>query len=300
MSKPTGYELSQRWHEFTYQVDDNKPIHGSLIFMILELHNKLFGKEVFGLPTDDVMESIGIKNKATYYSAIKYLQKNDFIEVLQLSKNRFTSTKIKLGEAFYRIKIVTATVTAIDTATVTATVPISNTNVLQTNTPTKPVEVVSDSNESEPPKKSASKKVPPKRVPAKKKKETDPLHAKLVERFHDFHLEHKKRKFQWGKGKEFKQFEFFIVKFRATCQEHDVSEVDMPEQFEAIFLHGCKKIGGYYWDSLSPTLFNSKYNEILSKVNTHNNGQASNILQHALDTVDRMYPKEQPTARTGT
>jgi len=65
---------------------------------VIEHANKLGWKDKFGLPTGLVMEAIGIKSYSVYKKTFDDLAEFGFFEVVQYSKNQYTSNVIALKE----------------------------------------------------------------------------------------------------------------------------------------------------------------------------------------------------------
>ena len=62
-----SYELSRKFWDFAFENPDRiKPIHAAIYFFAIEHCNRLGWKEKFGLPSQMVMEAIGVKNWRTY------------------------------------------------------------------------------------------------------------------------------------------------------------------------------------------------------------------------------------------
>lgn len=110
-SNITGYSLSRNWfnfsHENTLKV---RPIHTAVYTWAIEKCNRLGWKQHFGFPTSEAMEVLGIRNKNTYLKALNDLVDWGFIEMVEESKNQWTSCIIAIS------KNDTAHGTALDTA----------------------------------------------------------------------------------------------------------------------------------------------------------------------------------------
>lgn len=93
----SGYKLTKQWFDFcrsgTYIV---RPIHTALYLYCVQLCNTLKWKINFGLPTDSTMNTLGIKNKETYYLALKELCQFGFIIMAEKSLNQHTANIIRL------------------------------------------------------------------------------------------------------------------------------------------------------------------------------------------------------------
>lgn len=91
------YTLSKNWFEFSFENPEKvKPIHSAIYFFAIDLCNRLGWKEKFGLPSQMVMESIGVKNWKTYSKGLKDLVDFGFIEMIEVSKNQYTSNIIAI------------------------------------------------------------------------------------------------------------------------------------------------------------------------------------------------------------
>lgn len=92
-----SYELSTNWFEFSFQNPDKiKPLHTALYFYTIEKCNKMGWKQKFGLPTDQAMEAIGVKNYKTYIKGLLELVDFGFIKIHQRSKNAYTANIIEV------------------------------------------------------------------------------------------------------------------------------------------------------------------------------------------------------------
>ena len=92
-----GYELSRAWFDFSFENPEKiKPIQSAIYFFAIEHCNRLGWKENFGLPSQMVMEAIGVKNWKTYSAALKELVEIGFIKMIEVSKNQFSSNIVAL------------------------------------------------------------------------------------------------------------------------------------------------------------------------------------------------------------
>ena len=92
-----SYELSTNWFEFSFQNPDKiKPLHTALYFYTIEKCNKMGWKQKFGIPTDQAMEAIGVKNYKTYIKGLLDLVDFGFIKIHQRSKNAYTANIIEV------------------------------------------------------------------------------------------------------------------------------------------------------------------------------------------------------------
>ena len=95
--KNSGYLLTRQWFNFCRSgVQPVRPIHTALYLYCVDLCNSLKWKVNFGLPTADTMETLGIKNKETYYNTLQDLSDFGFIIFRQKSINQHTANIICL------------------------------------------------------------------------------------------------------------------------------------------------------------------------------------------------------------
>ena len=106
-----SYELSRKWFDWSFSNPDKvKPIHTALYFFAIEHCNRLGWKDKFGFPSQMVMEAIGIKNWRTYSNTLNDLVDFGFIEMIEISKNQYSSNIIAI------VKNTKATTKALDKA----------------------------------------------------------------------------------------------------------------------------------------------------------------------------------------
>lgn len=97
MADLNSYSLSRSWFNFSFDNPEKiRPTHGALYFFAIEHCNRLGWKDKFGFPTQMAMEAIGIKNWRTYNSALTDLVDWGFIELIEKSKNQYSSCIIRL------------------------------------------------------------------------------------------------------------------------------------------------------------------------------------------------------------
>jgi hypothetical protein len=93
------YILSRYFWDFAFENPVKiKPIHCSIYFFAVEHCNRLGWKKNFGLPTSMVIEAIGVKSYSVYKSAFDDLVSFGFFEIIQYSKNQYSSNVIALKE----------------------------------------------------------------------------------------------------------------------------------------------------------------------------------------------------------
>ena len=92
-----SYELSRTWFNWCFDnPDKSKPIHTAIYFFSIEHCNRLGWKEKFGFPSQMVMEALGIKNWRTYSKALNELVQFGFINMIEISKNQYSSNIIAI------------------------------------------------------------------------------------------------------------------------------------------------------------------------------------------------------------
>jgi hypothetical protein len=95
--KINGYKLSRNWFNYAFDNPEKiRPIHTAIYFFAIEHCNRLGWKEKFGFPTQMAMEAIGIKNWRTYNNALTDLVDWGFLDLIEKSKNQYSSCTIRL------------------------------------------------------------------------------------------------------------------------------------------------------------------------------------------------------------
>jgi uncharacterized phage protein (TIGR02220 family) len=93
-----GYELSRKWFDFAFENPEKiKPSHTALYFFIIEHSNRLGWKKKFGLPTTMAKDAIGIRSYNTYINTLNDLVDFGFIELIEKSKNQYSSNIVALS-----------------------------------------------------------------------------------------------------------------------------------------------------------------------------------------------------------
>lgn len=106
-----SYELSRNFVDWAFENPDKiKPIHYAIYFFSIEHCNRLGWKDKFGLPSQMVMEAIGVKNWRTYSSGLNELVDFGFIKMIETSKNQYSSNIVAI------VKNTKATTKALDKA----------------------------------------------------------------------------------------------------------------------------------------------------------------------------------------
>jgi len=94
-----GYSISRSWWDFAFANPEKvKPIHAALLFFAVEHCNRLGWKQKFGLPSSMAMEAIGVHSYNTYIQAFNNLCEWGFFELVQKSKNQYSSNIIALSK----------------------------------------------------------------------------------------------------------------------------------------------------------------------------------------------------------
>lgn len=97
MNNVNGYELSRNWFDFCFENPDIiKPVHSAIFFFAVEHCNRLGWKHKFGFPSQMAMEALGIKNWRTYSKALNDLVEFGFIEMIEVSRNQYSSNIIAI------------------------------------------------------------------------------------------------------------------------------------------------------------------------------------------------------------
>jgi len=92
-----SYELSRSFTDWCFSNPEKvKPIHYAIYFFAIEHCNRLGWKDKFGFPSQMVMEAIGVKNWRTYSSGLDELVEFGFIEMIEISKNQYSSNIIAI------------------------------------------------------------------------------------------------------------------------------------------------------------------------------------------------------------
>lgn len=99
MKEINGYELSRAWFNWCFENPEKiSPNHTALYFFMIEHCNRLGWKKKFGFPTSMAMEAIGIKSYNTYIKTLRDLVAFGFVEMIEVSKNQYSSNIIALSK----------------------------------------------------------------------------------------------------------------------------------------------------------------------------------------------------------
>jgi hypothetical protein len=92
-----SYDLSRNFCNWAFENPDKvKPIHYAIYYFSIEHCNRLGWKDKFGLPSQMVMEAIGVKNWRTYSAGLQELVDFGFIKMIEISKNQYSSNIIAI------------------------------------------------------------------------------------------------------------------------------------------------------------------------------------------------------------
>jgi len=92
-----GYELSRNWFDWSFENPEKvSPNHSALYFFAIEHCNRLGWREKFGFPTEMAKDAIGIKSYTTYIKTLNDLVDWGFINMIERSKNQYSSNIIAL------------------------------------------------------------------------------------------------------------------------------------------------------------------------------------------------------------
>ena len=95
----SGYELSRIWFNWCFENPEKiSPNHVALYFFCIEHCNRMGWKEKFGLPTTMAKEAIGIRSYNTYINTLNDLVSFGFINMIEKSKNQYSSNIIALSK----------------------------------------------------------------------------------------------------------------------------------------------------------------------------------------------------------
>ena len=95
--KPRIYELHRGFWDWAFQhTRIVKPHICAIYSFAIDINNRKGWKDIFSLPTDTTMEATGIKSYNTYKQHLDTLVEHKLIEVIEWSRNQYTSNIIRL------------------------------------------------------------------------------------------------------------------------------------------------------------------------------------------------------------
>jgi len=95
-----SYELSRNYFDWCFENPEKiSPNHTAIYFFAIEHCNRLGWKKKFGFPSQITMDALGIKKHQTYIKYFNDLCEWGFFELVEKSKNQYSSNIISLIEA---------------------------------------------------------------------------------------------------------------------------------------------------------------------------------------------------------
>lgn len=92
------YSLSRQWFDWSFENPEKiSPNHTALYFFAIEHCNRLWWRKKFWFPTEMAKDAIGIKSYTTYIKTLNDLVDWGFIEMIERSKNQYSSNIIALS-----------------------------------------------------------------------------------------------------------------------------------------------------------------------------------------------------------
>jgi hypothetical protein len=92
------FKLYRNFWDFAFENPEKiKPNHIAIYSFAIEHCNRLGWKKKFGLPSTMTMEAVGIKSYNTYITAFNELVQYGFLELIEKSKNQYSSNIIALS-----------------------------------------------------------------------------------------------------------------------------------------------------------------------------------------------------------
>jgi hypothetical protein len=93
------FKLYRNFWDFAFENPEKiKPNHIAIFSFAIEHCNRLGWKKKFGLPSTMTMEAVGIKSYNTYITAFNDLVEFGFIDLIEKSKNQYSSNIIALSD----------------------------------------------------------------------------------------------------------------------------------------------------------------------------------------------------------
>lgn len=93
------FQLLRDFWDFSFENPEKiSPNHCALYCFIINHSNRLGRKSKIGLPTEMTKEAIGIKSYNTYITTLNDLVSWGFVEIIQKSKNQYSSNIIALSK----------------------------------------------------------------------------------------------------------------------------------------------------------------------------------------------------------
>ena len=93
----SSYDLSRAYFDWSFENPEHcNPVMAAIYFYAIDKNNKLGWKEKFGFPSQDAMDTLGIKSYKTYILNLRKLIEFGFITMVQKSTNQNTANIISL------------------------------------------------------------------------------------------------------------------------------------------------------------------------------------------------------------
>ena len=110
-----GYALSRAFWNWAFEnPDKNTPTHAAMFMWFVEKWNRCGQKQKISITTSETMEALGINSRNTFSKVFSELVEYGFIEIIQDSKNQYTSKIISLAQNLCKHEV--STDTALDKA----------------------------------------------------------------------------------------------------------------------------------------------------------------------------------------
>lgn len=169
-----GYDLTRQWFDFAFENPDLiTGNHAAVYLWNVELNNRMGWVSKFASPASQAMAAAGIKSYNTYKKIFQELVEWGFIEIVQESKNQYTSNIIALSKIDKALdkaldKAMTMHLTTHSESTIQSTSSIIKQINQQTNKPINIIDadgVGEEKNISDSQLEEKEKKEPPKVAP---------------------------------------------------------------------------------------------------------------------------------------
>lgn len=288
-NKPNSYKLSRVWFDFCFENPEKiRPNHTAMYFFCVEHCNRLGWKKKFGLPTTMAKDAIGIRSYNTYKNTLDDLVDWGFIEMIERSKNQYSSNIIALSNFNKALdksldKALVKHTSKHCSSIVESTHQSISSIIKQVNNEQltleqikpllfpcqeiisfleeKPQQEIILNPEESTPKNSKEEKLKKKVAPKKKgPKEAISPHCKKF--FMDYYLSQKEVEFYWTAA-DAVALNQLIAKIRAISP--DKKDEAVKHLFE-VFVQKIKAADPWVYDNLTVRLMNQKFNELVPKL----------------------------------
>jgi len=248
-----SYELSRKWFDFCFDNPEIiKPNHSALYFFAVEHCNRLGWKQKFGFPTEMAKDAIGIKNYKTYINTLKDLVDWEFIEMVEKSKNQYSSNIIAL------VNYTKATTKALDKASIKHSTKHSTKQVQSIYQSIASV-IKHITNKQLTIEQLTKEQIEIFKNFFKVKGNINIFHNEFKKIFLEFYLSEKGFEFYWS-AKEATALNSLIKKIEKISGENN------PNDILKLILDKIKTADPWIYENLSIAIINSKFNELISKI----------------------------------